>query len=115
MPEFLGKYEDLLRADAIVLADCSNWTVGQPTLTTSVRGILDCLVEVRTLDHAVHSGRYGGPGPDALTALCRLIATLHNRKRGVSVKGLRTGSSPALPMHESDLRRFTRLPPGGLP
>jgi len=112
LPEFLGKYEDLLRADAIVLADCANWTIGQPTLTTSVRGILDCIVEVRTLDHAVHSGRYGGPVPDALTALCRLIATLHNRKGGVAVKGLRNGSPHALRMPESELRRFTGLRPG---
>jgi acetylornithine deacetylase/succinyl-diaminopimelate desuccinylase-like protein len=111
LPEFVGEYEDLLRADAIVLADCANWRIGQPTLTTSVRGILDCLVEVRTLDHAVHSGRYGGPVPDALTALCRLIATLHNRRGDVAVKGLRSGSSHALRMPESDLRRFTGLRP----
>ncbi len=110
--QFLQRYEELLRADAIVLADCSNWTVGQPTLTTSVRGILDCLVEVRTLDHAVHSGRYGGPVPDALTALCRLIATLHDRRGGVAVKGLRSGSSYALRLSESDLRKFTGLRPG---
>ena len=112
LPAFLRKYEEILRADAIVVADFSNWTVGQPTLTTSVRGILDCLVEVRTLDHAVHSGRYGGPVPDALTALCRLIATLHKRGGGVAVKGLRSGSSRALRFHESDLRRFTGLRPG---
>ena len=112
LPDFLDEHEGLLRADAIVLADFSNWSVGQPTLTTSVRGILDCLVEVRTLDHAVHSGRYGGPVPDALTALCRLIGTLHNRRGGVAVKGLRNGSSHALRLHESELRRFTGLRPG---
>jgi cysteinylglycine-S-conjugate dipeptidase len=112
LPEFLSEYEDLLRADAIVVADCANLTIGQPTLTTSVRGILDCLVEVRTLDHAVHSGRYGGPVPDALTALCRLIATLHDRKGSIAVKGLRAGSSNALRMQESDLRRFASLRPG---
>jgi len=112
LPDFLGRYADLLRSDAIVLADCANWSVGQPALTTSVRGILDCIVEVRTLDHAVHSGRFGGPVPDALTALCRLIATLHNRKGGVAVKGLRNGSSHALRMPESELRRFTGLRPG---
>jgi acetylornithine deacetylase/succinyl-diaminopimelate desuccinylase-like protein len=112
LPQFLGKYEDLLHADAIVLADCANWTIGQPALITSLRGIVDCMVEVRTLDHAVHSGRYGGPVPDALTALCRLIATLHNRKGGVAVKGLRTGPRHALRLPESDLRRFTGLRPG---
>jgi acetylornithine deacetylase/succinyl-diaminopimelate desuccinylase-like protein len=112
LPQFLGKYEELLRADAIVLADFANWNVGQPTLTTSLRGILDCLVEVRTLDHAVHSGRYGGPVPDALTVLCRLIATLHDSDGGVAVAGLRTGPSYDLRMEEADLRRFTGLRPG---
>jgi acetylornithine deacetylase/succinyl-diaminopimelate desuccinylase-like protein len=112
LPEFLGKYQDLLRADAIVLADCANWTVGLPTLTTSVRGILDCLVEVRTLDHGVHSGRYGGPILDALTALCRLIATLHNGSGGVAVVGLCTDSSHDVNMSEEDLRRLTGLRSG---
>jgi acetylornithine deacetylase/succinyl-diaminopimelate desuccinylase-like protein len=109
--QFLRKYGELLRADAIVLADCSNWRVGEPALITTLRGIVDLVVEVRTLDHAVHSGRYGGPVPDALTALSRLIATLHNRSGGVAVKGLRTGPAYALRMHESDLRRFSGLRP----
>jgi cysteinylglycine-S-conjugate dipeptidase len=111
LPQFLGQFEELLRADAIVVADCTNWAVDQPALTTSMRGILDCLVEVRTLDHGVHSGRYGGPVPDALTALCRLIATLHDSEGSVAVAGLSAGSSTALDFPESDLRRFTGLRP----
>ena len=94
LPEFLSMYKDLLQADVVVAADCSNWAIGQPTLTTSLRGIVDCVVEVRTLDYAVHSGKYGGPVPDALTALCRLIATLHDRTGRVAVKGLHAGPPP---------------------
>jgi cysteinylglycine-S-conjugate dipeptidase len=112
LPKFLRKYEGLLQADAMVLADCSNWKVGQPGLITSLRGIVDVEVEVRTLDHAVHSGRYGGPVPDAVTALCRLIATLHNRRGGVAVRGLRTGPRYALRMEESEVRRFSGVRPG---
>lgn len=111
LTDFLSQIQGLLRADAIVLADCTNWTVGQPTLTTSVRGLLDCQIEVRTLDHAVHSGRYGGPVPDALTALCRLIATLHTPGGDVAVQGLSVGSSDAVPFTEDELRRFTGLRP----
>lgn len=112
LADFLRQYGDLLKADAIVLADCANWTIGQPALTTSLRGIIDCIVEVQTLDHAVHSGMYGGPVPDALTALCKLIATLHNRRGSVAVRGLRTGPAHRLAVPEQDLRRKSGLRPG---
>ncbi len=112
LPELLRSYGSLLQADVAVVADCSNWAIGQPSLTTSVRGILDCTVEVRTLDSAVHSGMYGGPVPDALTVLCRLIATLHDRRGRVAVKGLRTGPRQAQPVSEAELRAAAGLRPG---
>jgi cysteinylglycine-S-conjugate dipeptidase len=95
-----------------VIADCSNWDIGQPTLITSLRGIVDCAVEVRTLGHAVHSGKYGGPVPDALTALCRLISTLHDAAGNVAVKGLHTGPPHPVSMKASRLRQVVGLRPG---
>ncbi|MGH3156055.1 MAG: M20/M25/M40 family metallo-hydrolase [Streptosporangiaceae bacterium] len=111
LPEFLRKYGELLRADAVVLADCSSWAVGHPALTTSLRGIVDCTVEVRTLDHAVHSGAFGGPVPDALTVLSRLIATLHNEEGDVAVEGLHIGSPSRLKVSETYLRQTAGLRP----
>jgi cysteinylglycine-S-conjugate dipeptidase len=111
LPEFLSAHSELLAADAIVIADCSNWAIGQPTLITSLRGIADCVVKVRTLDHAVHSGKYGGPVPDALTALCRLIATLHDDTGNVTVKGLHTGPPHAVSMDAARLREVVGLRP----
>ena len=112
LPHFLTKYRNLLRADAIVVADCSNWGIGEPALTTSLRGIVDCVVEVRTLDQCVHSGKYGGPVPDALTVLCRLIATLHDPAGNVAVGGLHADPPPATDIDESDLRQRAGLRPG---
>src|SRR5439155_3068332 len=88
----------------LVLADSSNWRIGVPGLTTSLRGIVDCVVEVRTLDHAVHSGMYGGPVPDALTALARMLATLHDDNGNVAVRGLTPAPPKDLPLSETDYR-----------
>ncbi len=86
--EFLDVYRDRLAADVIVVADSMNWTLDTPALTTSLRGLVDCTVEVSVLDHSVHSGMYGGPVLDALTSLCRLLATLHDEAGDVAVPGL---------------------------
>ena len=101
---FLSAYRDLLAADVIVVADSSNWRVGVPALTTSLRGLVDLEVEVAVLDHAVHSGMFGGPVLDALTLLSRLVATLHDDAGDVAVAGLVTAADPAVDYDEADLR-----------
>jgi acetylornithine deacetylase/succinyl-diaminopimelate desuccinylase-like protein len=88
---FLDEYQDMLAADVIVIADSANWAVGVPAFTTSLRGVVDCTVEVRTLESAVHSGEFGGAIPDALTTLARLLGTLHDRDGRVAVPGLVEG------------------------
>ena len=93
LPEFLAAYRDLMRADVVVFADAGNWTADVPALTTTLRGGTSVVVEVRTLRHGVHSGVYGGPVPDALTVLCRLLATLHDERGDVAVPGLTRGSA----------------------
>lgn len=88
LEELLQRHRDTLTADVIVIADSANWDVGVPALTTSLRGIVNLFVEVRTLESAVHSGMFGGAVPDALTVLSRLLATLHDEAGDVAVPGL---------------------------
>jgi acetylornithine deacetylase/succinyl-diaminopimelate desuccinylase-like protein len=101
---FLHTYRDLLAADVIVVADSSNWKVGVPGLTTSLRGLVDLEVEVAVLDHAVHSGMFGGPVLDAVTLLSRLIATLHDDAGDVAVAGLVSAADPVVDYDEAALR-----------
>jgi len=81
---------DLLAADVIVVADSGNWRTGEPTLCTTLRGVVDCTIELQTLGLPVHSGSYGGAAPDALVALIRVLATLHDDRGGCAVEGLAT-------------------------
>ncbi|MGZ4525578.1 MAG: M20/M25/M40 family metallo-hydrolase, partial [Mycobacterium sp.] len=89
----LAAHRDALAADVIVIADSDNWSSDVPALTVSLRGLVDCVVEVATLDHGLHSGLWGGVVPDALSVLVRLLASLHDDDGNVAVAGL----------HETDI------------
>jgi acetylornithine deacetylase/succinyl-diaminopimelate desuccinylase-like protein len=102
--QFLAEHRDLLSADVIVVADSVNWKVGVPALTTSLRGLVDGTITVRTLDHAVHSGMYGGPVPDAMLATVRLLNSFWDAAGDVAVTGLVRGEAEALDYPEADLR-----------
>lgn len=101
---FLTAHRDLLAADVIVVADSTNWAVGVPGLTTSLRGLVDLVVEVAVLDHAVHSGMFGGAVLDAPTLLARLIATLHDDAGDVAVAGLVHAPDPTVDYDEAAFR-----------
>ncbi|MGM9470664.1 dipeptidase [Pseudarthrobacter sp. YS3] len=101
---FLETHRDLLQADVIVVADSSNWKVGIPALTTSLRGLVDGTIEVQVLEHAVHSGMFGGPVLDAPTLLSRLIATLHDEDGNVAIEGLVSTDNVAVDLTEAEYR-----------
>ena len=101
---FLAEHRERLAADVIVVADSGNWKVGVPALTTSLRGLVDGTIEVRTLDHAVHSGMYGGPVPDAVTAAIRVLAGLWDDAGNLAVPGLVSADPADLDYPEADLR-----------
>ena len=109
---FLATHGELLRADAYVILDSGNWGVGEPAFTTSLRGVCDAIVEVETLEHAVHSGQFGGAAPDALTALCRLLATLHTEDGDVAIDGLTTSLHYDVDYPEEAFRRDAGLKEG---
>jgi len=73
---FLERYGELLRADAVVLADTPNADTGVPALTRSLRGLCIVDIDVRCLERPLHSGRGGGAAPDAIAILCQIIAAL---------------------------------------
>jgi acetylornithine deacetylase/succinyl-diaminopimelate desuccinylase-like protein len=96
LSRLLDAHRDKLAADVIVLADSGNWSTDVPALTVSLRGLADCVVEVQTLDHGLHSGMWGGVVPDALMVMTRLLASLHDDEGNVAVTGLHESTAAAL-------------------
>jgi acetylornithine deacetylase/succinyl-diaminopimelate desuccinylase-like protein len=101
-----------LSADVIVIADSGNWDIGVPALTTSLRGLVRADIEVRTLQHGVHSGMWGGLVPDSLMTLARVIASLHDDEGNVVVKGLVSGPAADVEYPEERLRAESGAVPG---
>lgn len=113
--QFLSDNADALRADAIVVADSGNWDSTTPGLTVSLRGNARFTMKVRTLDHASHSGMFGGAVPDAMMATVRLLATLWDEDGAVAVEGLAETDTPTPDYTEETLRDEAGLLPGTSP
>jgi cysteinylglycine-S-conjugate dipeptidase len=105
--KFLEKYKHLLAADFIVLSDTANFDTGVPALTYQLRGIVQVDLEVKVLDHPVHSGMWGGPVPDPVQILADLIADLRNKDGSLNIPGLyKDVAKPS----KKQLKRIRSLP-----
>lgn len=109
---FLKENKNELEADLIVVADSGNWSTEVPALTTSLRGMVSQVVTVRTLDHAVHSGMFGGPLPDAMTVMIKLLASLTDEAGNVAITGLTSVSLQGPDFSKQEFEELAGLLPG---
>ncbi len=103
--QFLTDNEDALRADAIVVADSGNWDSETPGLTVSLRGAVRFTLRIRTLEHASHSGMFGGAVPDAMLATIRLLELALGRERIRRRRGPRGARGGDARLHRGDAAR----------
>ncbi|MCY7413003.1 MAG: dipeptidase [Salinibacterium sp.] len=96
---FLAQHASELAADIIVIADSDNWNVSTPSLTVSLRGNVTFKLRVSTLEHASHSGMFGGAAPDAILATISLLSTMHDSDGSVAIVGLHSREA-SLPHYE---------------
>lgn len=112
---FLAENREDLAADLIIVADSANWSTEIPALTTSLRGVVSQVFTVRTLDHAVHSGMFGGPLPDAMTAMVKVLASLTDEAGDVAIEGLRSTKCDDLPLSQAEFASLAGLLDGVKP
>jgi len=122
LAELLRLHRERLAANVLVLSDTANLATGLPSLTRSLRGLVNVEVTVRALDHPLHSGMWGGPVPDAATALGVLLGRLVDERGAIAVPGIYDDAPElsaterealaALPFDEGALRRDVGLVEG---
>jgi acetylornithine deacetylase/succinyl-diaminopimelate desuccinylase-like protein len=105
LDQLVASRPDMFRADVCVIADSGNEQVGVPVLDISTRGVVQVDVTVESLRAPVHSGLFGGGAPDALVALMRMVATLHDDAGNVTVTGLHQFDWPGADTDEHLFRR----------
>ena len=119
LDQLLQGHRELFSADAVLIADSENFDSGIPSLTASLRGIVTVNIEVRALSSSVHSGTWGGPLPDPVLALAKMLAGLVDDRGQPSISGLMdkvrklsTGEKAdleALPFKESLYRKQSKI------
>ncbi|MEN9938847.1 MAG: hypothetical protein RLZZ387_5426 [Chloroflexota bacterium] len=77
-----------LRADCALVLDTGMETPGTPTITHALRGITYTEIVARGAAHDLHSGSYGGIGPNPIQALAWVLADLKGRDGRINIPGL---------------------------
>jgi acetylornithine deacetylase/succinyl-diaminopimelate desuccinylase-like protein len=110
LEEFVPENAELLKADAILVCDTGNFEVGQPTLTTTLRGLCNLVVSVKTMRTPMHSGMFGGPSPDALIALIKVLDRLHDDRGNVTIPGIAANQTwPGIQYDEAKFRKDANI------
>ncbi|HYR55395.1 MAG TPA: M20/M25/M40 family metallo-hydrolase, partial [Myxococcaceae bacterium] len=104
---FLKKHAKLVKADAIVLTDTGNFDTGLPSITTALRGLVTVDIEVRGLKQSVHSGMWGGPVPDPVMGLAKMLASLTKPDGSVAIPGI---LEKVKPLTDAERKSIQSLP-----
>ena len=98
--------------DAAVICDMGNVELGQPTFTTQLRGIIEGVVTVTTMAEPRHSGMFGGPSPDALMVLIKLLNSLMDDRGDATIDGITGSEWDGAEYPEAAFRELAEVLPG---
>lgn len=104
--EILAKHAELLKCDAVIVADLGNFAKGVPSITTTLRGMSAVNVTLRSTKTPLHSGSWSGPIPDPAQALCRMIANLTDERGNIAIPHFEDG---LVPPTEEELQSYRSL------
>lgn len=74
LEDFCNQNRELLKGDVILVSDTSMVGRENPSLTTGLRGLAYCEIEVTGPCRDLHSGHFGGAVANPINELCKMLA-----------------------------------------
>jgi acetylornithine deacetylase/succinyl-diaminopimelate desuccinylase-like protein len=87
LPKFLQQNRDALKCEVVLVSDTGMIAPGTPTLSYGLRGVAALELKVTGPKIDLHSGIYGGAVANPLTAMARLLASLHDKDGHIAIPG----------------------------
>ncbi len=91
LPEAVGKYQEDLAADMLIIFDGPMHLSNEPTLTFGARGIATITLTVYGPTFPQHSGHYGNYVPNPAVRLSQLIASMKDKDGRVTIPSFYDG------------------------
>ena len=87
LANFIEENAAMLACDSVIISDSSMFAPGQPSILSSLRGIAYFQIDVTGPSVDLHSGSYGGAVVNPAMALARMLATMHDAKGRIAIRG----------------------------
>jgi len=84
---FLVNHKDKLDCDVILISDTGMLSNENPSITTGLRGLSYVEVKVTGPNRDLHSGLYGGAVANPINILTKMIASLHDENKHITIPG----------------------------
>ncbi|MDR6300563.1 dipeptidase [Mesonia maritima] len=84
---FIERNHEKLKNDVILISDTGMIAKDVPSITTGLRGLSYVEVEVTGPNRDLHSGLYGGAVANPINVLTKMIASLHDENKHITIPG----------------------------
>ncbi len=84
---FVRENIEKLKADVVLISDTSMVANDCPSITVGTRGIAAAEIELTGPNRDLHSGTYGGAVGNPLNVLSKMMASLHDENKHITIPG----------------------------
>ncbi len=99
----LGAEQARLACDVVVVSDTDMWAPDVPSVCVGMRGLIAYGVHLRTAPTDLHSGLFGGAVPNPSHLIARMVASLHDEHRRVTLPGFYDDVRPLTEAEEASM------------